>query len=55
MPDETQIPLFRKCPNWKGVCITILKNDFTCTYMGCGRTKTDLEKRKKALEKYRNL
>lgn len=55
MPDDTNIPLFRKCPNWKGVCITILKNDFTCQYMGCGRTKTDLEKRRKALEKYKNL
>ena len=55
MPDDTEIPVFRKCPNWKGVCITILKNDFTCQYMGCSRTKTDIEKRRKALEKYKNL
>lgn len=55
MPDDTAIPVFRKCPNWKGVCITILKNDFTCQYMGCGRTKTDMEKRMRALEKYKNL
>ena len=55
MPDETKVPMFRKVPSWKGVCITILKNDFTGQYMGISRTKADLEKRRKTLEKYRNL
>jgi predicted phosphoadenosine phosphosulfate sulfurtransferase len=55
IPDDTSIPLFRKCPNWKGVCITILKNDYTCTYMGCSRTVEDMKKRRKALEKYKNI
>lgn len=55
MPDDTNIPLFRKCPNWKGVCITILKNDYTCQYMGVGRTQKDLKRRKELLEKYKNL
>lgn len=55
MPDDTSIPDFRHCPNWKGVCITILKNDFTCQYMGCSRTKTDMLKRKSAINKYKNI
>lgn len=54
-PDETSIPMFRKCPSWKGVCITILKNDFTGQYMGVGRTKKMLEARKRTLEKYKSL
>lgn len=54
-PEETKIPLFRKVPNWKGVCITILKNDFTLQYMGCSRTKADMERRKKTMEKYKFL
>ena len=55
MPDETKVPMFRKVPSWKGVCITILKNDFTGQYMGVSRTKADLERRRKTMEKYRNL
>ena len=55
IPDETSIPMFRKCPSWKGVCITILKNDFTCQYMGVGRSKKMLAARKLTLEKYKNL
>lgn len=54
-PDETKIPMFRKCPNWKGVCITILKNDFSLTYMGCSRTKDEMNRRRKVLDKYKNL
>lgn len=52
-PEETKVPMFRKCPNWKGVCITILKNDFTLQYMGCSRTKQDMDRRKQTMEKYR--
>jgi predicted phosphoadenosine phosphosulfate sulfurtransferase len=53
MPDETKAHnLFRICPSWKGVCITIMKNDFSCLYMGCQRTKDQNIKRKSALARY---
>jgi predicted phosphoadenosine phosphosulfate sulfurtransferase len=45
---------FRHCPNWKAVCITIMKNDFSLTYMGCSRTKDQNLKKKNALIKYKN-
>lgn len=37
------------------MCIAILKNDYSCKYMGFGQTKLELEKRKNALEKYNNI
>jgi predicted phosphoadenosine phosphosulfate sulfurtransferase len=51
-PDETRISDFRHCPSWKAVCITIMKNDFALTYMGCGRTKDMNVARQRALDKY---
>ncbi len=45
---------FRHCPNWKAVCITIMKNDFALTYMGASRTKDENLKKKNALEKFKN-
>jgi predicted phosphoadenosine phosphosulfate sulfurtransferase len=57
-PDEINIENatpFRHCPNWKAVCITILKNDFSLQYMGCSRTKEQNKIKKHALEKYKNL
>lgn len=54
MPDETDAHnLFRICPSWKGVCITIMKNDFSCLYMGCSRTPDQNLLKRRALEKYR--
>lgn len=52
-PEETSIQNFRRCPSWKAVCITIMKNDFTLTYMGCSRTRDQNITKQKALEKYR--
>lgn len=53
MPDETSAHnLFRICPSWKGVCITIMKNDFGCLYMGCQRSKDQNQKRDSALRQY---
>lgn len=57
-PDEINIENstpFRHCPNWKAVCITILKNDFALQYMGLGRTKDQNLIKNKALKKYQNL
>lgn len=54
MPDETNAHnLFRICPSWKGVCITIMKNDFSCLYMGCSRTPDQNVLKQRALEKYK--
>lgn len=49
-PDETKVHAnFRICPSWKSVCITIMKNDWTCTYMGASRTKDQNLKKRNAL------
>ncbi len=53
-PQETNIQNFRRCPSWKAVCITIMKNDFGLTYMGCSRTKDQNIMRQNALTKYQN-
>jgi predicted phosphoadenosine phosphosulfate sulfurtransferase len=46
---------FRHCPNWKAVCVTIMKNDFSLTYMGASRTKDENLKKKTALDKYKKI
>lgn len=53
--DEIQSKDFTLIPTWKRLCITILKNDHVGKYMGFSQTKTEMAKRKKALEKYRDL
>ena len=54
-PDDTKIPMFRICPSWKSVCITIMKNDFALTYMGCSRTKDQNLLKRRALERYKTI
>lgn len=51
-PEDTAIQNFRRCPSWKAVCVTIMKNDFALTYMGCSRTKDQNLIKRKALKKY---
>lgn len=52
-PDETKVHnLFRICPSWKGICVTIMKNDFGCLYMGCQRTADQNLLKLRALEKF---
>lgn len=53
--DALESQQFRKAPTWKRVCITILKNDTTCLFMGFQRTKQQNDLRKQALEKYAKL
>jgi len=56
MPDETHVHTnFRICPSWKAVCITIMKNDWTLTYMGCSRTKDKNLLRDSGLQRYEKL
>lgn len=55
-PDDLpNITDFKAVPSYKRMCICILKNDYACKYMGFGLTKLDMQRRKAALDKYRNL
>lgn len=42
-------------PTYKRMCIAILKNDTSCKTLGFGQTQAELAKRKKAVEKYKNI
>ena len=53
--DEIDSRDFRLIPTWKRLCVTILKNDHVGKYMGFSQTKREAEKRRAALEKYKNL
>lgn len=46
---------FRHCPNWKAVCITIMKNDFGLTYMSCSRSQDKKLLKNKSMENYKQL
>jgi predicted phosphoadenosine phosphosulfate sulfurtransferase len=52
--DDTNVSDFRRIPTYKRMCICIMKNDHLCKYMGFAQTKRELEKRKNAIEKYKN-
>ena len=54
-PDDTPVTNFRSVPSYKRMCITIMKNDHTAKYMGFSQTKAQVEKRRKAIEKYENI
>lgn len=54
-PDDADTRSFAKLPSYKRMCVCILKNDYYCQYMGFGKTKEAIEKRKRTLERYRNL
>ena len=54
-PDDLPIEDFKAVPSYKRMCICILKNDYACKYMGFGLTKLDMQRRKAAIEKYKNL
>lgn len=54
-PDDCDTKSFSKLPSYKRMCVCIMKNDYYCKYMGFGQTKEAAEKRRKAIEKYRNL
>lgn len=54
-PDDTPVTDFKAVPSYKRMAITIMKNDHTAKYMGFAQTKAQIEKRKKAIEKYENI
>lgn len=51
--DDIDIEEFKDIPTYKRFCVCIMKNDHLCKYMGFSLTKTEIEKRKIAEEKYR--
>lgn len=53
--DDTSVSDFKAIPTYKRMCICIMKNDTTCKYMGFAQTKSEIEKRKHAIEKYSNI
>lgn len=53
--DEIDSKDFSLIPTWKRLCVTILKNDHVGKYMGFSQTKRETERRKAALEKYKDL
>lgn len=54
-PDDAPIKNFKAVPSYKRMCITIMKNDHTAKYMGFSQTKAQIERRRKAIEKYKNI
>ena len=54
-PDDLPIRDFRLVPSYKRMCITILKNDTSCQYMGFGQTKDELQKKKEAISEWEKL
>lgn len=54
-PDDLDVTNFQEVPTYKRMCVCILKNDYFCKYMGFAQTKQEQEKRRMALEKYKNL
>lgn len=54
-PDEIDIKDFRLVPSYKRMCITILKNDTSCKYMGFAQTKDELQQQEVVMEKWKNL
>ena len=54
-PDRIYSRDFRLIPSYKRICITILKNDTSCKYMGFGQTKDELQKQKEAMETWKNI
>ena len=54
-PDELNVSNFAEVPSYKRMCVCIMKNDLSCKYMGFAPTKQDVERRRNALEKYKNL
>ncbi|ELY8226748.1 DUF3440 domain-containing protein [Enterococcus faecalis] len=53
-PDDAPTTYFRLIPSYKRMCITILKNDTSCKYMGFSQTKDELQKKQEAMIQWGN-
>jgi predicted phosphoadenosine phosphosulfate sulfurtransferase len=53
--DDIDVTEFQLVPSYKRVCICIMKNDHTCKYMGFAPTKSETERRRIVMEKYKQL
>jgi len=53
--DDIESAEFQLIPTYKRMCITILKNDHLCKYMGFSLTKNENDRRKAIMEKYKAL
>jgi predicted phosphoadenosine phosphosulfate sulfurtransferase len=53
--DDVDLKEFRLIPTFKRMCICIIKNDHACKYMGFGQTKYELQLRRNAENKFKNL
>ncbi|WP_263119087.1 DUF3440 domain-containing protein [Cellulomonas fimi] len=52
-PDDLpDVPGFSALPSYKRMCITVLRNDHTCRYMGFSPSKQDRERREAAMLRY---
>lgn len=55
-PDDLpEVCNFQAIPSYKRMCVCILKNDHLCKYMGFTMTKKEVERRRAAIEKYKDL
>lgn len=54
-PDDIDSSYFVNLPSYKRMCITILKNDYSCKYMGYGMTNYEKQLRHDAMQKYNDL
>jgi len=54
-PDDINLKDFRLVPSYKRMCVTILKNDTSCKYMGFGQTKDELQKQRRAMEEWESI
>lgn len=54
-PDDMPISNFRQVPSYKRMCVCIMKNDYTCKYMGFAPTKEFAKKRRETMKKWSDL
>ena len=55
-PDDIpEVTNFKDVPSYKRMCVCILKNDYVCKYMGFAPTKEYQQRRKKTIEKWKNI